>query len=138
VIKGEEIKMSDFSCPRCQSASIMGGPFGQSGVRDDGTPFSVSLGTRFQCPSNHVWEFDLKGNLTVLPDPPPHVPYVRTPIPVFDEWADLNQIMCPDRSRFDVLLEELPKCRTKAEVRTWIQREGFGSRYPILPESLPD
>ena len=59
-------------------------------------------------------------------------------IPVFSEWSALNQVICNWRSRFDVLREELPKCKTKAEVKTWLDREGFGERYPILPESLPD
>lgn len=127
-----------YSCPRCQGAPVMAGSMGRSGVADDGTPFSVSLGTRFQCAKSHQWEFDPQGKLTVLPDPPPAPEYVRTPIPVFDEWSSLNQIICDGRSRFDVLREELPKCKTKAEVQRWLEREQFDTRYPILPASLPD
>lgn len=126
-----------LECPKCGAPFSHGGPFGRAGVRD-GVPYNEDLGSRMTCQNQHTWEVSKDGVVTVLPDPPPTPPYVRTPIPVFDEWSNLNQIMADFRSRFDVLREEMPKCKTKSEVRTWLQREGFGSRYPILPESLPD
>lgn len=57
---------------------------------------------------------------------------------LFDVWSTLNQVMCDQRSRFDVLREELPKCRTKAEAKALLAKEQFDTRYPLLPEWLPD
>jgi hypothetical protein len=53
---------------------------------------------------------------------------------LFKEWAKLNGVISPDRSRFDVLREELPKCSTLAEARALLRYEGFGERYPLLPD----
>lgn len=124
-----------FTCPRCGAPSTHSGVMGRRSIVD-GRPVDEFLGYRYGH-NGHEWEVSPAGELTVLPDPPPSPP-PPPPVPVFDEWSRLNQIMCDGRSRFDVLREELPKCKTKAEVRRWIGIEGFGQRYPILPESLPD
>lgn len=86
----------------------------------------------------HSWQVYPSGEVKVLESAPVTPSPPRTPIPVFDEWSSLNQIIADFRSRFDVLREELPKCKTKAEVKMWLEIEGFATRYPILPESLPD
>lgn len=115
----------------------MSGVFGVAGMRD-GVAYSEAKGSRSSCVQGHTWEISPTGMVTLLPDPPPCVIPERIRIPVFDEWVDINQIMCPDRSRFDVLREELPKCKTKAEVRTWLRREDFDRRYPLIPDSLSE
>lgn len=129
--------MTQDICPKCQGRPTSGGTFGQAGTNPDGTTFSVELGTRYQCKENHRWEFDLDGKLTVLPDPELTPEFVQERVPVFDEWSSLNGIICDGRSRFDVLREELPKCKTKREVLMWLRREEFDRRYPILPD-LPE
>jgi hypothetical protein len=55
---------------------------------------------------------------------------------LFDEWANLNQIISPDRSRFDVMKSELPKCTTRAEAMALLFAEGYAERYPLLPDWL--
>lgn len=55
---------------------------------------------------------------------------------LFEQWSDLNGIIADFRSRFDVLRKELPKCRTRAEAQALINAEGFGQRYPHLPDWL--
>lgn len=57
---------------------------------------------------------------------------------LFDAWSTLNQVMCDYRSRFDVLRDELPKCRTKKEARDLLVQEQFDTRYPLLPDWLPE
>lgn len=52
---------------------------------------------------------------------------------LFDEWASLNKIIAPWRSRFDYLREHLWECGTEEEIRDMIAAEGFLSRYPTLP-----
>ncbi len=60
----------------------------------------------------------------------------------FDEWADRNNIISRDRSRFDGVRARLewaatdetgegahPECALKWSV----EEEGFGGRYPALP-----
>lgn len=119
--------MITLTCPKCGAASTSCAVRGSRGA--DGVDTFLGESAHGSC--GHVWEMDADGKLTVLPDPAPYVPLPR--IPVFDEWAELNHIMCPSRSRFDVLREELPKCKTQAEVRSWLVREEFDRRYPILP-----
>lgn len=58
-------------------------------------------------------------------------------VTLFDEWADLNQVICPWRSRFDVLIEMLPLCTTLCQARALVASQGFGERYPLLPDALP-
>ncbi len=53
---------------------------------------------------------------------------------LFDQWANLNQVISPYRSRFDVLREEFPKCKTRAEAQELLESEGYGTRYPLLPD----
>lgn len=57
---------------------------------------------------------------------------------LFTAWSTLNQVISDDRSRFDVLREELPKCRTKVQARGLLVQEQYGSRYPLLPDWLPE
>ena len=63
-------------------------------------------------------------------------PRQHRPATLFDEWTALNQVICPWRSRFDILREKLPGCKTIDDARDWIALEGFGIRYPLLPESI--
>ena len=119
--------MITLTCPKCGAPSNSCGVKGRRGP--DGRDEYLGESAHGSC--GHTWEIDAAGNLTVLPDPPPYIPEPR--IPVFDDWADLNQVMCPGRSRFDVLREELPKCKTKEEVRRWLVREDFDRRYPLIP-----
>jgi hypothetical protein len=58
---------------------------------------------------------------------------------VFEDWATRNQIISPDRSRFDgvrsglawAALDETDEGAHAACALGWIvQREGFGGRYP--------
>lgn len=55
---------------------------------------------------------------------------------LFDVWAELNGIISPDRSRFDVLREALPQCQTRQAAEELIAAEGFLTRYPVLPDWL--
>jgi hypothetical protein len=55
---------------------------------------------------------------------------------LFEEWVDLNQVICAYRSRFDVMREDLPKCRTREEAERLLKQEEYDVRYPLLPESL--
>jgi hypothetical protein len=59
-------------------------------------------------------------------------------VDLFNAWSTLNQVISDGRSRFDVLREELPKCRTKSEAKALLSRELFSKRYPFLPDWLPD
>jgi len=56
---------------------------------------------------------------------------------LFDEWSDLNEVICDYRSRFDLLRKELPKCKTRAEAEHLLAEQEFLTRYPKLPEWLP-
>lgn len=62
---------------------------------------------------------------------------------VFCEWADENQIIDPNRSRFygvlSILkwaaLDETDKgCHPKCALRYAIKHEGYDVRYPIIPD----
>jgi len=53
---------------------------------------------------------------------------------LFSAWADLNEVISPDRSRFDVLRERLPFCKDEAEARELIRAEDYDIRYPKMPE----
>lgn len=55
---------------------------------------------------------------------------------LFDEWAELNQVVSPDRSRFDALRKGFPLCRTRAEAEHLLYEEGYLGRYPDLPDWL--
>lgn len=66
---------------------------------------------------------------------------------VFNIWADQNEIISPDRSRFDGVREclnwaALDESETGAHpdcaLRWAVTREGFFSRYPLceLPDDL--
>lgn len=57
---------------------------------------------------------------------------------LFEAWSNLNQVISDDRSRFDVLREKLPYCRTKTEARKLLKQERYDTRYPLLPDWLPD
>lgn len=57
---------------------------------------------------------------------------------LFDEWSALNHVGCDYRSRFDVLREELPKCRTRADAEALLRQEQYSTRYPLLPDWLPE
>jgi len=57
---------------------------------------------------------------------------------LFDEWADLNDVMSSWRSRFDVLREEFPNCRTKQDAQRLLSAESYSERFPLLPSWLPD
>lgn len=59
-------------------------------------------------------------------------------VDLFTAWSNLNQVISDDRSRFDVLREDLPKCRTKAEARKLLKQEEYDTRYPLLPDWLPE
>lgn len=56
---------------------------------------------------------------------------------LFGAWSAENDVMCDWRSRFDVLRDEFPKCKTREEAEELLGREGFLSRYPKLPDWLP-
>ncbi len=64
-------------------------------------------------------------------------PVHHRPVTLFDEWADLNQVICPWRSRFDDLRKALNSCQTLGEAAAALAVSGFLERYPLLPESLP-
>lgn len=57
---------------------------------------------------------------------------------LFDEWSALNRVMCDYRSRFDVLREGLPKCKSRTEAVALLRQEQYAERYPLLPEWLPE
>lgn len=68
------------------------------------------------------------------------MPVTEAPVQVrreptfFAAWSDANQIMFDGRSRFDWLRENLPKAKSIEAARHMIACEGFGERYPIVPE----
>lgn len=57
---------------------------------------------------------------------------------IFDEWVDLNGVICPWRYRFEVVREKLNKCVTRQEAERALKEEQYDTRYPILPERLED
>lgn len=57
---------------------------------------------------------------------------------LFTAWSTLNQVISDGRSRFDFLREKLPDCRTKAEARKLLEQEQYSTRYPLLPDWLPE
>lgn len=50
----------------------------------------------------------------------------------------MNEIMCPGRARFDDLREEMCAATSIEEVREALNRSGFATRYPLLPETMPE
>jgi hypothetical protein len=63
-------------------------------------------------------------------------PQKHRPATLFDRWSELNSVGCDGRSRFDVLRERLPRCRTIREARELLRAESFDARYPLLPRSV--
>ncbi len=57
---------------------------------------------------------------------------------LFDDWSSLNGVIADFRSRFDVLRDELPKCKSRQDAEVLLKSEGFFERYPVLPEWLPN
>lgn len=55
---------------------------------------------------------------------------------LFDEWVELNQVIASYDSRFDILREQLPKCKTKKEAEDLLEREELLYTYPVLPDWL--
>ena len=55
---------------------------------------------------------------------------------LFDEWSDLNDVVCDWRARFSDLREGFPQCRSLKQVREFLEAEEFGDRYPRLPRWL--
>lgn len=55
---------------------------------------------------------------------------------LFEEWAELNRVISEWRCRFDVLREEMPKCKTRSEAIALLKQEDFYTRYPALPAWL--
>lgn len=53
---------------------------------------------------------------------------------LFEAWCTLNEVLFPERSRFDVLREKLDLCHSEEEAKQLIWEEEFGSRYPKMPE----
>jgi hypothetical protein len=53
---------------------------------------------------------------------------------IFDEWSALNDVPFDWRSRFDILREKMPKCKSKEEVVDLLKKEHFYSRYSIVPD----
>lgn len=56
---------------------------------------------------------------------------------LFTDWAELNFVICPWRSRFDDLRTLLSGCRTQEAAADVLVEQGFDRRYPLLPDWLP-
>lgn len=56
---------------------------------------------------------------------------------LFDEWARINYVICPWRSRFDDVRALFAVCRTREAAMDVLAEQGFDRRYPMLPEWLP-
>lgn len=63
-------------------------------------------------------------------------PVQQKPKTMFDVWADLNEVICPCRARFDALRKQMPQCASVEQIAGLVRREGYGERYPLLPDSL--
>lgn len=55
---------------------------------------------------------------------------------LFDEWVELNNVISPDRCRFEEVREKLNKCKTRQEAEQALKEESYDVRYPKLPEYL--
>lgn len=65
-------------------------------------------------------------------------PRRHRPTTIFDTWVDMNKIICPGRARFDAIREEMCAATSIEEVRLALVGSGFATRYPLLPEKMPE
>lgn len=136
-------KQFPYSCPRCGGSSNSCGPaYERKGAPPDAPMgqynerYDKLIYTQGSC-GRHTWRTSPEG-ATIVMEYAPEPPTPPEPRTLFDEWADLNEVMAPSRSRFDVLRERMPLCKTKKEVKDLLVQEQFDTRYPLIPEKFPD